>query len=113
MASAWQVLGKYFKFETQIIAGVPGNLFPMLCGAPIAIFAAKSGTEEKDRYRQLMALYIVNFLASVSWLVLAKGHSEVHTHMNFVMWYFGFVQTCFYILITAVWDLVKNKKSLQ
>lgn len=113
MSSAWQVLGKYFRFDTQIITGVPGNLFPVLCLAPVAVSAAKIGTEEDRKYRQLVALYIVNFLATISWLVLAKGHSDVHTHMNYVLWYFGFVQTCFYILVTAFLDLVNKKKPQQ
>ena len=43
--------------------------------------------------------YTVSFLATISWFVLAKAHSYIHTHMNYVLWYFGFVQVCLYILI--------------
>lgn len=30
------------------------------------------------------------------------AHSYVHTHMNYVLWYFGFVQICIYILCKQV-----------
>ena len=34
-ASYWTVICKYFKFSTQIIVGIQGNVFPVLCSVPI------------------------------------------------------------------------------
>lgn len=34
---------------------------------------------------------IAAFAAPVSWFVLAKGHSYIHTHLNYVLWYVPFV----------------------
>ena len=52
-----------------------------------------------------VTLYIVTFLTSISWIVLAKSHSYVHTFLNFVVWYFGFIQVCLYVLINQLINL--------
>lgn len=100
-ASRWEVLLTYFNFyplyQCEIITGIPGNLFPIISITPLAIlfFDAKN----KDVNYQIYALYFLFFLAAISWFVLAKSHSYVHIHMNYVLWYFGFVQLCFYIVL--------------
>ena len=55
-------------------------------------------------------LLISAFLTSVSWFVLGKAHSYIHTHMNFAMWYFGFVQLLFYIPLHMLWIKLKAYK---
>ena len=124
-ASAWETLCKYFHFKTEIIAGVDGSLFPLLVLASLGCLllrrrsragqaehaeTSKGNQEENHTKKQtgcsteavrLPALYCISFVTSVSWFVLAKSHSCVHTHMNYVLWYFGFVQVCFYILLDA------------
>lgn len=106
-ASAWETLCKYFHFKTEIIAGVDGSLFPLLVLASLGCLLLRRRkqvvTRElcTDDSRVLPALYCISFITSVSWFVLAKSHSCVHTHMNYVLWYFGFVQVCFYILLDA------------
>lgn len=106
-ASAWETLCRYFHFKTEIIAGIGGNLFPLLCLIPLALFVldARRG---KARIRE-MAMYAVFFLTSVSWFVLAKSHSYVHVHMNFVLWYFGFVQICLYVIARHILDWTRGK----
>ncbi len=39
----------------------------------------------------LSAAIFVAFSAALSWYVLAKGHSYIHTHMNYVLWYLPFI----------------------
>ena len=143
-ASAWATLCKYFHFKTEIIAGIDGSLFPLLCLAPIVIFlwehsrknmtvAAEKGRadgeqpagnsesglfcsrekERKKQYTEETALYILSFLSTISWFVLAKSHSFVHTHMNFVLWYCGFVQICIYIILRYVVEWVRGKREEQ
>lgn len=107
-ASVWEVLCKYFRFYTQIITGLPGNLFPLLCLAPLCIFAY-DGNRKKLKPEWVL-MYAVFLIAPVSWFVLAKAHSYVHTHMNFVLWYFGFVQICIYIIAARAIDLFKRSK---
>ena len=65
---------------------------------------SRTGTE----YLRLAYLLLFAFLTSISWFVLGKAHSYIHTHLNFVMWYFGFVQLILYIPIKAVWDGVRK-----
>ena len=59
-----------------------------------------------------IAMLFVFFLVTISWFVFGKAHSFIHQQLNFVLWYFGFVQTLLYIstgfFITIISDL-KNK----
>ena len=106
-ASVWEVFCKYFHFSTEIVTGVPGNLFPLLCLIPLTIFLYEIRKKKADL--QGMFMYGFFFLSAVSWFCLAKSHSYVHGHMNYVLWYFGFVQTCFYVIAKRVVDAFSMK----
>ena len=95
-ASIWEVLCRYFHFNTDIIIGVPGKLFQVICIIPLGIFVYDFHNKKLDLIK--VALYIVTFFTSISWIVLAKSHSYVHTFLNFILWYFGFIQICIYII---------------
>lgn len=99
-ASIWETLCKYFDFSTEVITGVPGNLFVLLSLIPVCVFAYECIEKKVDV--QLLSMYIVFFFASASWFCLAKAHSYIHTHMNFVLWYFGYVQICIYVIIDKI-----------
>lgn len=99
-ASKWETCCKYFHFGTEIIVGIPGNLFPLLCVIPLGIFSYEYNKKCLDV--ELLAMYVIFFITSVSWFYLAKGHSYVHVHMNYVLWYFGFVQICIYIIVKNI-----------
>ena len=107
-ASVWEVYSTYFHFSTEIITGVTGNLFPLLCIIPILIFVYEFIKGKKD-YQDIF-MYSFFFFASISWLCLAKSHSYIHTHMNYVMWYFGFVQVCFYVIVSRIIDAMVSGK---
>ena len=53
-----------------------------------------------------IVLYFVFLFSTLSWHILAKAHSYVHTHMNYVLWYFGFVQICIYIIVSAIPNII-------
>ena len=95
-ASVGTVLIRYFKFYTSIICGLSRSAFFILISLPIAIFIYKA------MYKNLVFLdvlmYLFFFISSISWFVIAKAHSFIHIHMNYVLWYFGFVQICIYII---------------
>lgn len=112
-ASAWETLCKYFHFKTEVITGIGGNLFPLLCLLP-AVLLIRDVRRKCLDVREA-AWYAVFFVTSVSWFVLAKSHSCVHTHMNFVLWYFGFVQSCFYIILKHLinWLWAWNNRSIR
>ena len=105
-ASVWEVFCKYFHFPTEIITGVTGNMFPILCVIPIVIFIFDFKNRNTD-YQNIF-MYLFFLLTSISWFCLAKSHSYIHTHMNYVMWYFGFVQICFYVIVCKIKNTIKT-----
>ncbi len=108
-ASVGETLKKYFSFSTEIITGISGSLFPMLCIIPICIFIYNYLNYKIVNW-ELLLMYIIFLLTSISWFTLAKAHSYIHTHMNYVLWYFGFVQICFYIICKQVLNALSNSK---
>lgn len=111
-ASVGETLKKYFQFSTDIITGISGRLFLALCIVPICIFIYNY-----TRYRlmdwELWFMYIVFLLTSISWFILAKAHSYIHTHMNYVLWYFGFIQICFYIICKQIMRILHKHKIIR
>ena len=60
-----------------------------LCG--LALLTATTIFLLRDRRRALplAGLIYTSFLGAVSWFVLAKGHSQIHTWLNYIVWYIG------------------------
>ena len=44
-------------------------------------------------------LILLSMFQTLSWFVLAKSHSYVHVHMNYVLWYMGYMQFCIYYIL--------------
>lgn len=107
-ASVWTVFSRYFHFGTEVITGIDGKLFPVLCVAPIAIFIYDYSKKKLEI--QNLVMYVVLFITSIAWYVLGKSHSYIHVHLNFVMWYFGYVQICLYVILKKFVDWMKNRK---
>lgn len=99
-SNVWDVLTKYFHFSTEVIAGISGSLFPILSITPIFIFVWNYFKKTLD-WKEIIA-YGLFFITTISWFVLAKSHSFIHTHMNYVLWYFGYVQICLYIILNQI-----------
>lgn len=98
-ASALEVVSKYLWHN---IAGKV-TLFILILSI-VSLLAEKYYFQGKVKL-QTSALAI-QFLSSVSWFVLAKEHSYVHTPLNFVMWHLGFMQTAIWIIC---WFLYRHK----
>jgi hypothetical protein len=107
-ASMWDVYRRYFKLSTEVLTGIPANLFPSLCIIPLVTFIYEYKHKHRRLNYELLSMYLVFFITSISWFCLAKGHSYIHTHMNYVMWYFGFVQICLYIIVNAIVQAYKR-----
>lgn len=96
-ASIAETLSAYFKFPGQVVAGVEAALFVPLALVALGVFAFSARKREK---RWELLLYVLSFVTTISWYVLGKQHSYLHTHINFGLWYFGFVQMQIYALIS-------------
>ncbi|WP_431274086.1 hypothetical protein ACQ858_18705 [Variovorax ureilyticus] len=113
-AGPFGVLGTYIlTWDRPVIYGVNGGLFVIgLLGAVAAIvFKAlrKDPTAKRDA-----AILAVFFAAPVSWFVLAKGHSFIHTHLNYVLWYLGCVAAVIFVNFSGwipPWRAGNRKKS--
>lgn len=49
-------------------------------------------------------LLVVSFFTCIAWFVLGKSHSYIHTDINIIMWYMGFMQISFYVVLRFVLD---------
>jgi hypothetical protein len=47
-------------------------------------------------------LFLITFITCVSWFIFGKSHSYIHTHMNYVMWYMGFIQIGVYFIVKYI-----------
>ena len=103
-ASIWfTVLSRYIRVGGQVLTGIPGNLLPLLIVAPACVLWYHGS--QKANYEHMtrdVILYIGFLITALSWIVIAKPHSYIHAHLNFVLWYTGFVQICLYIIIKGV-----------
>ncbi len=107
-ASVWEVYRRYLHFSTEIVTGVDGELFPLLCIVPLMIFWHDRQAGRLDL--RLPVMYGVSFLTTISWFILAKAHSYIHTHINYVLWYFGFTQVCFYVICDKIRSVVQKRE---
>lgn len=107
-ASKWEALKMYFHFPSDVIAGIDANQFPLMCLLPVVIFIydyIKGKLNIKN-----LTMYVVFFLTSISWHIMAKSHSYYHPNMNYILWYFGYVQICLYVIADKFYQLMTGKK---
>lgn len=77
------------------------------------LFFRKWRFGEKDT-RQ-WALFFLSLVGALSWFVLAKQHSYIHLHLNFVIWFLGAAQIQVWIVLDAIWrhrDIFSVKGSI-
>lgn len=96
-ASMIVVLWKYLWHN---LAG-KGTLCVLLLA--VGSLVAEKRISHKAR-RQKAALLALSFAGAASWFMLGKGHSYVHTPLNFVMWHMGFMQIAVYITASFIWE---------
>jgi len=58
-----------------------------------------------------------SLLAPLSWMVIFKGHSYIHTHMNFITWHmpftilgFGLMGAFLSLLVATIYNLRPNQR---
>ena len=95
-----QVLWKYLGFAPY---------FSLILLASFLLVWAYRKTR-KHLIKNIALMAFLQLLPPVSWYVLAKAHSYIHTHINFVLMDFGFVPSlllCIYVCIKLLWSEYK------
>lgn len=106
-ASIKDVIKLYiYNWSTDIIYGLNSKLFPIMIIVTFIICVINYINKKEHRKRDLM-MFIMFLLTSISWFILGKSHSYIHTHMNYVLWYFGFIQICIYIILKFILNKIK------
>ena len=105
-STIFATIAKNSRFPMDIIYGIPANVFNLLSFSPIIIFAYeffKKGKIDTSK----AALYILTLLTTLSWFVLGKAHSFIHASFTYILWYFGFIQVCFYLVLDFLFPKIK------
>ncbi len=98
---------KYFIWRTPIIIGISGKLFIPIFIINIIILIYNFVKKDKYAIRDI-TMFITFFITTLSWLILGKAHSYIHTHINFVLWYFGYIQISIYICVKFIVKILKK-----
>lgn len=75
---------------------MPGKLFLALIALSLGGIALK-GAMRHPHFQRDLVTFAMFFAAPVSWFVFAKGHAYTQTHINFVLWYVGFMPALLYV----------------
>lgn len=101
-ASPIAVLFKYFSFRNSYILGTCWILsFELLLFMTILFLTLEILISGKKVLKKWV-LFVLLLLSNASWFVLASPHSYIHMHMNYVLWYFGFLQFELYVIISFI-----------
>jgi len=84
-------------WNSTLFLGLPGILFPITFFFLLFNLFLKILFRRPEAAKHL-ALFFVSLSAPMSWFILGKAHSFVHIHLNYVLWYFGFITAMVYIL---------------
>ena len=108
-----KVIVKYFKpySENQnfIIKLIGKSFWPLSVAALIImVFRLSYRRFNKIENIQILSLFLISLIGTLSWIILAKSHSYIHTHINYVLWFLGYVQMMVYILVSSVLVLKKG-----
>lgn len=75
---------------------LPGKLFLALLAFAVLGLAVRLFLRDEDALRDT-AMFVTFLAVPLSWFMLAKGHSFTQTHINFVLWYLGFIPALLYV----------------
>ena len=74
-----------------------------------ALLLWRSNAERRRHYIALICATWFSILAPLSWFVIFKAHSYIHTHMSFLLWQMPFTLFGFALFASAVIACRKNK----
>ena len=92
---------RYFSIgwlHDNLFVGINGILFFPIIFFLTLYFVLKNNND----FLKFMTFLSLPF----SWFILAKNHSFIHYHINTILWYFGFIQFCLFIIFKKI---IENK----
>ena len=105
-ATIFATVKKYFTWSTNIILGIEGQYFRIMVFLTI-IIVLYNYMKHKENSKRDLSMFIMFLITTMSWYILGKSHSYIHTSMNYALWYFGFIQMCIYIIAKAIFTSIK------
>ncbi|MBN2975176.1 hypothetical protein [Pseudomonas lactucae] len=101
------------EWKTPVLFWLEGsNVFStllLLTGLSlVAQFYIRDANARRDA-----ALVLVTLLAPLSWFILMQKHSAIHVHLNYVLWYFGFIPACMFVIVRGYLLIACNLKELR
>ena len=116
--SPFMVVGRYiFLWQTDfLVLGYPpvaaihfGNFsFSLLLMVASSLIAVQLVRKNPVGFRNAV-LYVSTLAIPLSWLILAKGHSWIHTFINFILWYQMFAAAIVFIIADAAARFIRKK----
>lgn len=113
--------GAYFDLENYFPSSSPiaellvfaveyWQLVIVFAVASVALAVRRAGSRNtrKSRHSALVWATWFSVLAPLSWFVVFKAHSHVHTHMNFILWQMPFTFFGFAVCAAAVEDALPS-----
>jgi hypothetical protein len=111
-ATIFATIAKNSRFPMDIVYGIPANVFNLLSFSPILILAYEFYKKGRIDITKV-SLYVLTLLATLSWFILGKAHSFIHASFTYILWYFGFVQVCFYIILSFFFEKIKTSITIK
>lgn len=95
-ANVFYVILLYFKKGFLV--------FPVLMG--LSLYYLKK-QKLWHKHRTLIYTTLFSFLGPISWFVLGKGHSYIHTHINHILWYIVYIPYANALTMVTVQEFFK------
>lgn len=87
------------RFGSVFTLGLGGTAFFLTLCASLAVAVIRAGRRDRRWWRD-GALIVLGFLVAASWFVAAKGHSFIHTHVLFFLWYLLLAPAILFVLVS-------------
>lgn len=108
ISTPMNVLHSYtLQWRTPLFYGIDGAAFKNLILLALIGLLAKLVIARETFVRDVF-LVLFMALVPISWFVMAKGHSYTHTHINFVLWYFGFIPALLFVCTDTFISLINK-----
>lgn len=89
---------------------MPGKIFLALIALSLGGIALK-GALRHPHFQRDFVTFAMFFAVPASWFIFAKGHAYTQTHINFVLWYLGFMPALLYVswsTLTAAPEMLRS-----